>query len=390
MEGQIDIHEVITQLYNVHLNSFISKYRRKKPAWRGYTGGLMDIVGREEEIFANYCDSLEEYREELFRSYMRNKGRKVDVEELKDMFIPLTNFYANAFIYSGKEKERLSVELLTPLKEFFDELDKKLEMHFFNKRIEDIINEVKTFRLSFFNEEEYPLRNICIFVYSVDQPQKSKFPQNFFYYYLETDDFGKITMKVPKGTYKIVAPKFGYEEVIEVQNDIELKREIKKNKPKLNERRTGFPSATKKRYISDKAKGYIEGLLGHFLPYGIGVAILFFYSDSLTGAITKFLLPTTQVLIFTTWVLGAFFGCLLAKRVLSTFLVTYMLAWFVYFLPTWNFSISNIERITAGYPLSYSISLFFIFNASTSFVAFLLGGYSGFLLRKKISKYHYY
>jgi len=234
-EGKIDIHEIITKLYNIHLNTFIARYHSSKILSRRYTGGFRDVIVRNTSSYQMYCNWLEQYRTELFLTFHE---QRITFNQLKVAFNPLIGFYAGVYIFEDKNRKELIKELLEPMKEFFDNLDKRFNTNFFNKKIESEINKACTLELGFFNKQNIPLENLTIFI--INQEDNSKFNGgavktnvNYSYLIRKTDKLGQINVRLIKGTYKIKVPDYNYEEVIEITEDIILNRELKK-KPKYN------------------------------------------------------------------------------------------------------------------------------------------------------------
>ena len=90
MQESVDIHDVITKLYNVYLNNFIAKHHKGKIYSLTQTGGLMEVVRRTRSPLYAYRNWLDEYRMRLYRRYKKN----ISFDELKEALEPLIQLRA--------------------------------------------------------------------------------------------------------------------------------------------------------------------------------------------------------------------------------------------------------------------------------------------------------
>ncbi|MEM2715483.1 MAG: hypothetical protein QW762_02095, partial [Candidatus Thermoplasmatota archaeon] len=130
---EVDIHDIITKLYNYYLNDFIAKYYKGKSTSRVLTGGLKDIVEKEFSPLNRYCEWLENYRKQLFYAC----GGKIDIENLKEVLTPLLYFYRKVLVES-KNVKTLETELLKPIEKFFIEIYKDYTGEYFSRELEEI------------------------------------------------------------------------------------------------------------------------------------------------------------------------------------------------------------------------------------------------------------
>ncbi|MHA1337867.1 MAG: hypothetical protein ACTSPW_19355 [Promethearchaeota archaeon] len=187
--GNIDIHEIITKLFNVRLNSFIARRHPTGKIWsKVLTGGLYDIIRRERDPYYRYCLFLEDYRSDIFYRFKGNKDDGITIEELKEALSPLIKFYVdvikNLRPYKEELQKNLFDELIFPLENFFNEIDEKYNLNnWCNEQIELEKNNydlmLKSKQKKYYVQKEYPSTELVRRNSFVSNVEKSKISEKY-------------------------------------------------------------------------------------------------------------------------------------------------------------------------------------------------------------------
>lgn len=351
MEEKINIHDIITKLYNVNLNTFISKYYREKEAEQKYTGGFMKIVKKKSHPFKIYCNWLEAYRNEIFYSI----NREITFDELKEALYPLIVFYVTNHLL-GKPSEELLNELLNPLKNFFDEMDKKFRTNFFNSKIEDLIKKTPNLTLKFVSIRNRPHENLLIEIYKLRTPELPEYSKKDFICTLRTNELGEAKTRLLEGVYQIIVPQYKHEELVNIGSDIKLERKLSQLKTKLADIKIKLIGVLPK--ISLVGSLFIPFLVGliviyllnHLIPYDISLSkIITLFGDeySFTSFTLMYLFPAesiVSIISWIAWVISGIISGILTRRIFISFTSTYGLGWLLLYILVGN-QLSDLIRL---------------------------------------------
>jgi len=383
VQESVDIHDVITKLYNVYLNNFIAKHHKGKIYSLTQTGGLMEVVRRTRSPLYAYRNWLDEYRMRLYRRYKKN----VSFDELKEALEPLIQFYVNVYLFQVQNDFLFEDDLLGPLKQFFSNLDKELESDYFSKKIQREIDKSHAISLKITKPNGTPCQNLDVVFFI----QENKTVGLTFTNTFRTNKEGEINTRLPTGTYRIFIPHMEHRETVNVAHDIKIERTLKK------------PSSISEGKAATSLIGvYLTKFLGLGAPYLVGLAIIVLQlsikplsssyqeTEQAVLAVKLFIIPSAHVISLAPWIMSGVLGTSLREDIKIPYISTYLLAWAGLFLVEGNIAYSLIQELINIYFWSEWIVLFFAVNILISLALFWVGSMAGLYIRKKIKHAFYY
>jgi len=222
---KINVHRIITTLFNTKLNEFIARFGEGKIFETMQTGGLMEIKVRNTSTLGRYADWLANFRDEL---YSKCVDWSLESDSFKEELETLMQFYVNTEhlsrfgVFTNDEKNYLVDQLLKPLEHFFHLLDRELRMTHFSKEICILTSQTPEITIKIVDFHGFPLCQVETQISYVKAPIFGMYSKTIPLCTLRTDSSGTIQMKLPKGHYRIDLEKYGKTWIEGLQEDREI------------------------------------------------------------------------------------------------------------------------------------------------------------------------
>jgi len=148
---QIDVHKVMTTLFNVELNHTIAKYSVQKSFERVKTGGVMDLIPRRS-LFHFYITRLEVFREHVYERsndyFMSEEEFRREMDILLELYAEM-KLLAERHILTPEDERELEEYFLKPITHFIESLDKDLGSSYFMSRVGELMSDAES-RLQYY------------------------------------------------------------------------------------------------------------------------------------------------------------------------------------------------------------------------------------------------
>lgn len=204
---KVDVHKVITTLFNVELNEFLAKFDKEKVFETVRTGGLMEVRISEAHPFKQYIEFLRDFREELL--YPLHPDYTLDVDSFQKAMEPLLEFYVNLEIFSVHNvfAEELETDLinylLKPFLRFLYSLDEHLKTTYFSERVNELKRLSPEMTIRVVNLFSLPISKVEAQISWVRLPEIKEYSKTIPLCTIKTDESGMAKTKLTGGHYRI-------------------------------------------------------------------------------------------------------------------------------------------------------------------------------------------
>ena len=227
---EVDVHEIMTTLFNVELNEFLAKFEKYKVFEKIQTGGLMEIRSRETHQFYVYVQWLNDFREQLYRKStdfrMELESFQREMDSLLELYVHL-KLLRDCHVFSENAEKDLDEYFLKPFMRFLNKLDEMFGS-FFGKKVNDILSKAVDITVKVSNVFNTPISNVEVQISYVRFPRFEKYAKTYPLLTLKTDDEGyaKILLLRPhEGGYRVDVKKYNKFAFLDVNscNYVEIK-----------------------------------------------------------------------------------------------------------------------------------------------------------------------
>lgn len=207
----VDVHKVITTLFNVEMNPFIARFSKVKSVERVRTGGLWEIRVIEEDVFNRYAYWLKTFRDELFS---KSVGWSLPVDSFRKELEPLSQFCVNVKnlielnFFERDNQAILTDYLVDPLFRFFNSLDRHFRTTHFRRSLR-LSKSQHELVIKVVDSSDSPIPQVEVLIFYVLAPDLGEHSRAIFLCRLRTDETGITKTKLPKGYYKIDVREYG-------------------------------------------------------------------------------------------------------------------------------------------------------------------------------------
>lgn len=228
---EVDVHKIMTTLFNVELNEFMAKFWKYRTFETVITGGLMEIMLRNVHQFYVYALWLNEFREQL---YQKSANFKMEFETFQNELESLLEFYVNLkllaeyHVFCKDDEKDLNEYLLKPFMHFISKLDETFGSVHLVSRINKLMNEALAVTVRVFNALRIPVINVEVKFSYVRFPEFGIYAKTYPLCVLKTNDEGIASIRLLRpreGSYRIDVEKYNKIEFFDVKsgNCIEIK-----------------------------------------------------------------------------------------------------------------------------------------------------------------------
>jgi len=206
-EEIIDIHKILTTLFNVHLNEFIAKFSVGAVFERAQTGGFYEVGIKKHHRFKTYVDFLESFRDDLYYStYPTYRLRLKDFRKAMDS---LLSFYAVLELFRSEflRDDELIEIFFKPFRAFIASLDRDLNTAF-AERIEEFQRSIPKLTVGVINRFGIPMPSVEVEVSWIVRPEFGNYSKRILLAEISTDDLGKAKIKLSRGHYQVDVRKY--------------------------------------------------------------------------------------------------------------------------------------------------------------------------------------
>lgn len=228
----VDVHKVITTLFNVEMNPFIARFSKVKSIERVRTGGLWEVRVAEEDAFNRYAYWLKTFRDELFSKSVR---WSLPVDSFREELEPLSQFCVNVKnlieldFFEGDNQAVLTDYLVNPLIRFFNSLDRHFRTTHFRRSLK-LSRSQHELVIKVVDSSNSPIPQVEALISYVLAPDLGEHSRAIFLCRLRTDEAGIAKTKLPKGHYKIDVREYGRTSFENLSEDKEITFTIPKLK----------------------------------------------------------------------------------------------------------------------------------------------------------------
>lgn len=208
---KVNVHEVLTEFFNIELNEFIAKFSNVKITDIVQTGGTQEIFHSDQHPFKKIIDILVEYRNKLFgvTSPLRHK---VDKDVFMKYFTPFIEFYVQLLIKRNMFNDpTLNKEFdkyfLQPSYTLFTRLNKRFKTTQFTDTVRKYFNSIPNLMVKIQGSPSL-VNNKKIYVLEYIQPDFGKHSKRRMFGVLNTDQQGVGFFKLPQGLYDVYVEDF--------------------------------------------------------------------------------------------------------------------------------------------------------------------------------------
>lgn len=211
---EVDVHKIMTTLFNVELNEFLAKFDKYEVFEAIQTGGLMEIKVRDAHQFYTYVLWLKEFREQLYR---KSVNFKMELDAFQREMEFLLEFYVNLkllaeqHVFSEEAEKCLSEYFLKPFMRYINKLDETFENAYFTTRINELVSKKADITVKVVNAFNVPIENVEVKLSYVKFPELRKHAKAYFLCTLKTNDAGVVNVSLPRsheGGYRIDVEKY--------------------------------------------------------------------------------------------------------------------------------------------------------------------------------------
>ncbi|MFQ6064196.1 MAG: hypothetical protein ACE5L6_01850 [Candidatus Bathyarchaeia archaeon] len=188
----VDVHKVITTLFNVEMNPFMARFSKAKSFEIVKTGGLWEIRVTEEDVFNRYANWLKTFRGELFS---KSVHWSLPLNSFREELEPLLQFYVNVEnlieldFFKKKDQAVLANHLVRPLYRFFNSLDRHFRTTYFRRSLK-LSKSQHELVIKVVNSSSSPISEVDALVSYVLAPNLGEYSKAIFLCRLRTDETG--------------------------------------------------------------------------------------------------------------------------------------------------------------------------------------------------------
>ena len=226
---EVDVHKVITSLFNVELNRFLARFDKERMVETVRTGGLMEIKVREAHLFKEYVDWLKAFREDLIHISV---DHKLDLESFQKLMEPLLKFYVDLGllmeynVFTKESEIDLDIYFLKPFARFLHGLDKYLGTIHFTERVNDIRGRLAEVIVRVINAFNLPISEVELQLYYIRHPEFKEYARKYPLCVTKTDENGKARTKLTWGHYRIDIERYRKIILLDVDGNREVKVKV--------------------------------------------------------------------------------------------------------------------------------------------------------------------